>query len=299
MYNFMWGMLVVMVWALLGIGLARENEQVAKILLGRPYGIAKSGLYWIPFGIAWVRTYTTRVVELTFAQRDENWKIMVDEKGRRVPAGGFITAPGKSGSGAEERTFGPINMGVSLSFRFNWPKDADELIQCVTLLPNPDDIRALTDLFQEIVMDETRSVGCTMSYIGIMSDRAGFATKISESVNKGESSKLLVETGLQATARVVIDHIDIPQETLDAIDDEEAERLRAQGVRRKAEGERDKLKLEGEGQAAAIAALKAQGQEAVQFESLRTLREMAKGTSNTIFFPLEAIQKLFGNFTRR
>ena len=108
-------------------------------------------------------------------------------------------------------------------------------------------------------MDETRSVGCKMTYIDIMSDRSGFAMKIAASVTQGQASQLLIDTGLQSSARVVIDHIDIPQDALDAIDDEEAKRLQAEGVRRQAEGKKDQLRLESEGLAEGYKAIKGSG----------------------------------------
>lgn len=294
MESIIWIAAVIVVWVALGFGIARENERVVKIRLGRPYGMAGSGLFWIPFGIAWVRRYTTKVVELTFAQRDEKWNV-IKKDGKPVPAGGFITAIGKFG----KRDVGPVNIGVTLSFRFNWPQDWIHLRKCVELLPNPEEIRELTDLFQEIVMDAARSVGCEMTYIDIMSRRHEFAEKITAAAKQSDTgSSLIVDTGLQDSARVVIDHIDVPKETLEAIDDEEAERLKAEGVRRKAEGEKDKLKLEGEGRAAAITALK-DVPDAKEYEALRTLREMAAGTSNTVFFPLEGVRKLFENFFGR
>ena len=299
MSNALWIAMTFVVWFVLGLGIARENEKIVKIFLGRPYAISDSGLFWIPFGLAWVRRYTTKVVELHIARRDAEWKVVLDEEKRPRSAGGFITAPGKVSIGGEDRSVGPVNIGVTLSFYFNWPTNKDLLFACVKLLPDPSDERALTDLFQQIVMDEARSVGCKMTYIAIMSNRTEFARLITESTKQSGASRLLIDTGIDVSARVVIDHIDMPKDALEAIDDEEAQRLKAQGVKREAEGMKERLRLEGEGQAAAIRAIKAEGQEAIKLESLRTLREMAKGTSNTIFFPLEAIKQLFGNFTRR
>lgn len=286
-----WFILVVAVWAILGVGLARENERVVKIFLGRPYGVAESGPYWVPYGLAWVKRYTTKVVELHFAQRDDSWNIERNAARKPLPAGGFISARGN----VDGKEVGPVNIGVTLSFYFRWPQTRVELFECVKQLPDPQDTRGLTDLFQEIILDETRSVGCRMNYIELMRDRAGFARLITQSVSQGQASQLLVQTGIDVSARVVIDHIDVPQETLDAIDDEEAARLRAEGTIRTAEGQKKALKLEGEGRAAGIEALKAQGPEAMEYESLRTLREMAQGSSNTIFFPFEGLKKLFSN----
>ncbi len=294
----LWFAALVAVLAVLGFGIVRENERAVKILLGRPYAVVESGVFWIPFPFAWVRRYTTKVVELTFARRGEDGKIVRNEQKQPVSAGGFITAPGKVQISGDTRVVGPVNIGVTLSLRFNWPPDEQRLIQCVKLLPDPQKIDELVDIFQEIILDETRSVGCKMTYIDIMSDRAGFAAKIAASVTQGQASQLLIDTGLQPSARVVIDHIDMPQQALDAIDDEEARRLQAEGVRREAEGKKDAARMEGEGRAAGYAAIVALKEEGMQLESLHTLREMAKGTSNTIFFPLEAIQKLFGNFLK-
>lgn len=294
----LWTVAVVATWAVAGIGMAREDERIIKILLGKPYGKAESGLFWVPLGLAWVRRYPTKVQELVIARRDTNRKIVIDAEGRALPAGGFLTAAGEIIVGGQKRTTGPVNIGVTLSFRFTWPEKYQELLQCVKLLPDPGKIEDLTDIFHEIILDETRSVGSKMTYIEILSERKQFAQKIREAVWDGDASDLLIKTGLKPSTQVVIDHIDVPKETLDAIDDEEAQRLTAEGVRRKAEGEKAAVKLALEGQAEGIAALKAQGPEGMQYESLRTLREMAKGTSNTIFFPLEGIAKLLGNFLK-
>ncbi len=289
----LWLVVLVLVWVILGSGIARENERVVKIRLGRPYAVAESGLFWIPFGIAWVRRYTTKVVELQIAQRDEEGKIKRDANGKPIPAGGFITAPGEFNVGTNKRDVGPINIGVSLSFRFNWPQSKTEIFNCVKLLPEPDNTAKLTDLFQEIIMDETRSVGCTMTYLEIMQKRVQFAEQITVAMKQRGASQLLVDTGLDKTAKVVIDHIDIPEEARKALDDEEAKRLQAAGVVREAEGKKQKLKLEGEGRGQAIAAIKKEGgDDALQFESLRTLEEMAKGTSNTIFVPLDGLKSM-------
>lgn len=294
----LWTLVVVAVWAAAGIGMAREDERVIKIILGNPYAKVESGLFWVPFGFAWVRRYPTGVQELVIARRDVNREIVRDEQGRALPAGGFLTAGGEIMVGGKKRIAGPVNIGVTLSFRFNWPDNYQELLQCVKLLPAPEEIQDLTDLFHEIILDEARSVGSKMTYIEILSERKEFAQKIREAVRNGDASDLLIKTGLKSTTQVVIDHIDVPEETLKAIDDEEAERLKAEGVRRKAEGQKDALKLEGQGRAAGIAALKEQGPEAVEYESLRTLREMATGTSNTIFFPLEGVARLLQNFLK-
>lgn len=290
----MWTLAVMAIWAVAGIGMAREDERVIKIRLGNPYAKVESGLFWVPFGFAWVRRYPTKTQEIVIARRDVNREIVKDEEGRARPAGGFITATGKFGT----KNVGPVNIGVTLSFRFNWPKEYDELLQCVKLLPAPEEIQDLTDIFHEIILDEARSVGSKMTYIEILSDRKEFAQKVRKAVEMGDASDLLIKTGLKDSVQVVIDHIDVPKETLDAIDDEEAKRLQAEGVRRQAEGKRDQLKLESEGLAAGYKAIKAEGPEALQLESLRTLREMAQGTSNTIFFPLEGVARLLGNFLK-
>jgi regulator of protease activity HflC (stomatin/prohibitin superfamily) len=284
---------LVALWLLLGIGMAREDESIIKIRLGKPYGKADSGLFWVPYGFAWVRRYSTKVVEIVVALRDAEGKVARDAQGRALPAGGFITAGAEIDVAGEKRVVGPVNLGVTLSFRFNWPSNYDELVQCVKLLPPPTDTEALTDLFHEIILDEVRSVGSKMNYVSILGERKLFAQKIRDAIVDGDASSLLEKTGLKPSTQVVIDHINVPQETLDAIDDEEAERLKAQGVRRKAEGEKDRLRLEDEGRAAGIKALKAEGPEAMQYESLRTLREMAQGQSTTMFFPFEGLEKLF------
>ena len=283
---------LVVVWGILGLGITRENERVVKIRLGRPYGVAGSGVFWIPFLFAWVRRYTTKVVELQFARRDKNGEIQLDTEKRPIPAGGFVTA--------RDNKVGPLNIGVTLSFRFNWPADETKLKRCVELLPDPSDKGALVDIFQEIVLDEARSVGCKMSYIAIMSDRIGFAKMIKQSMTEDvEAGRLLVDTGLDVSARVIIDHIDIPKEALDALDDEEAQRLKAEGIRREAEGKKDKLRLEGEGHAAAYKAISDAGPEAVELEGMRTLREMAQGSANTMFVPFEGIRKLLASFLNK
>lgn len=288
-----WLVVLVAVWGILGFGIARENERVVKIFLGRPYAVAESGPFWIPFLFAWTRRYTTKLFELTFAQRDAEGKIKRDEQGRSVPAGGFVTAAGKTGTGADALNIGPITVGVTISFRFYWPQDEQLLFQCVKRLPAPDDESALRSIFQEPIMDETRSAGCKMTYIALMSERASFASQITDSVKQGKASQLLVDTGLEPSAHVVIDHIDIPPATITAINDEEASRLKARGAVRTAEGERQRLKLEGEGRGQGIKALKDEGgDDALQYESLRTLREMATGTSNTIFVPLDGLKSL-------
>jgi len=246
-----WVMAVLITWVLCGFMVISEKEQAVAVILGWKLAVLKSGLKWWPFyPIGWVTKYQLKMVELNFARRDERGNI-VYENGRPLSAGGFVTARGETGEGEKKREITPLNVGVTLSFRFFWPREKEYLFKCVELLPSPNDEPGLTSIFQEIVMDETRSVGCQRDYIKLMSDRASFAKDILEATKKQEAgAKLIVDTGL-VEPKVVIDHIDLPEEMLKAIDDEEASRLKAEGVRRKAEGDRDKKTLEGQGDAAA------------------------------------------------
>lgn len=299
-------LLLFSVWYLCGFNSAREDERVVKIFFGKPYAVAESGIYWIPFLLARVRRYTTKVVELNFVKRDAEGNVVINADGKEASAGGFISK--------KDHGVGSVNIGVTISFRFNWPKDENKLFTCVKMLPDPERLDQLTDIFQEVILDEVRAVGCQMTYVEIMADRRDFAEKI---LKQAKDKKGLVSRSKIADVRVIINHIDIPKEVLDAIGKEESSRLTAAGAIKVAEGEgksmiirgkakktetillgegdKQKTILQGQGDKQArtdvFGAIEALGETGLALEQLLTAREMGKGAASKIYLPLGAIEK--------
>ena len=151
-------------------------------------------------------------------------------------------------------------------------------------------------MFEELVLDAQRAQASHMTYLHVLSERKKLADNVRQEILGGPSSKMFEETGLAPTLSVVIQHVDLPEDAQKAIDDEEAARLKAQAVIRTAEGTKQSLILEGQGRAGAIKPIKETGREGLEIQALHTMEQMAKGTSNTIFFPIEGVQRLMSNF---
>lgn len=296
-------LLVIMVWALLGFIIIREDERGVKIFFGDPYSVVESGLRWIAWPFVKISRYSTGVVELGSKKTSDPKNENLEFRRARI-----FTKKGKSLDASDPEEYGPANVGADVSFRFFWPKNKDRLINVVKILPSPDDFEALTDIFEETVLEHVRTVGSQRTWTDLARDRAGFAKDIMESIDSNNLKGIIDDV---ENPVVVIDHLEIPEELLNSIQKQEVARLKkaatiidaeAESRRLALEGEGNKAKKEKEGEGDAYARQKlfeAIGNEPenIRKETLLTLREMAKGTSNTIFFPTrvgEILEDVFG-----
>lgn len=279
------------VWFLLGFQVVKENERGIKVILGYPYQTVESGPRWLPFLLGKMLHYGTGIVELNFTK----------------PAG-IITKRGKIAG--ENRDFGPANIGASVSFRFRWPED---LVKAVKLLPPPprnkDDEEgkaALTSIFEEVVLDDVRNVGGKKVWFELARDRKTFAREINQSLSEvidanghPVEGNIIIDSGIQQPT-VAIDHLEIPPELLASLTAEEIAQLEKAATITRAEGEKRKRQLEGEGTADAksklLDAIRAQP-ENLRIQSLLTLEQMAQGQATTIFpIPTDIMNTLSGIF---
>lgn len=274
------------IWLITGFTVVRENERAVKILLGWPYAIAESGLTWVPYFSHNIRRYETGVVELDGFKR-----------------AGIITKKGRVAG--EDRVYGPANIGADISFRFRWPQADADLIQCVKMLPDPKDKPALTDIFEEQVLDDVRNVGGRKVWVELARDRKVFAQDVSNSLREKatDATGNPTEGNLIVDSRIVeptvaIAHLDIPENLIAALTVEEEASLRKTGVIISAEAEGEKRRIEGAGTAnARRLLLDAIGNDPMDIrkQALLSLEAMAQGTATTIFpIPTDIMQALSG-----
>lgn len=278
---------VVVLWYVLGYQIIRENERGVMVLLGDPKYVVESGPQWAPFLLGKFLRYPTGIVELDVTEKETRRAGIVTRKGK-LP---------KSADGTEQeaRVFGTANVGVDVSFRFRWPNKNEDLLKCVKLLPSPQDIPALIDIFQEPILDHVRTAGGKKIWVELARDRKGFADEVNKSFketvvpvtndNTSQTGNIVIDSKIEDPT-VSIAHIEIPKALLDSLTVEEIAQQEKSATVIKAQGESEKTVLEGQGKATARKAfLKAIGEEpeGIRIQSLLTLEAMAQGQSTTIF----------------
>lgn len=290
--------LVVVIWYVLGFQIIREDERGVRVILGDPQSVVNSGLRWVPFLFGKFLRYPTGIVELNFKRAG-----IISRKGK-LP-------PNQDGT-QEERVFGTANIGVDISFRFRWPHLNQDLINCVRLLPSPQDLPALTSIFEEPVLDHVRNSGGKKIWVELARDRKGFAKEIQESFkgkiesdneennrNKNDEGNIIKDSHIEDPV-VAISHIDVPQALLDSLTAEEIAQQEKSAVVIKAQAEKEKLVLEGQGKAEARKTfIDAVGEhpKGMQVQSLLTLEAMAQGQATTIFpIPTDLMNQLSSVF---
>lgn len=275
--------LMITAWLLLGLGVIKENERGVKILLGKPYAVIESGLYWAPFLLAKINRYTTQIVELNFDRA------------------GVFTKSGKIAG--EHREYGPANVGIDISFRFRWPTDRDQLIEAVKVLPDPENKAALTSVFEEPILDAVRNIGGEKIWIELTRKRMHFGKSVLDSimavaadgsVHEGNLIKLSHITDLT----VAVAHVEVPTQLLESLTAQEIASLQKAATIITAEGEKRKRELEGEGAAEAKKRLlEAIGGEDryIEIQKLLSLEAMAQGPATTIFPIASNLTESLGN----
>ncbi len=288
---------VITAWYILGFQIIRENERGVMVLLGDPQSLVSSGLQWAPFLIGKFLRYPTGIVELNFKRA------------------GIITRKGKLPTHIEgeyeNRIFGSANIGMDISFRFQWPHISEHLIDCVKLLPSPQDIPGITTLFEAPILDHVRNVGGNKIWIELTRDRRGFAEEVRKSfleriesahdTNKSNTGNIIIDSHIEDPV-VAIAHIEIPMALLDSLTVEEIAQQEKSATVIKAEGTKQKDILEGQGKAEArrtfIDAIGTKP-ESIQIQSLLTLEAMAQGQATTIFpIPTNLMDQLSNVFNK-
>lgn len=266
-------------WYVLGYWIIRENERAVRVILGDPDGVVLSGLRWAPFLIGKFLRYTTGIVELNFKRAG-----IITRKGK---------LPASPDGTQEDRVFGIANIGADVSFRFCWPPNDDDLIKCVRLLPSPQDVPALTSIFEEPILDHVRNAGGKKIWVELARDRKGFAEEVrtsflqviasAQNTDTTTSGNIIADSKIEDPI-VAIAHIEIPEVLLASLTAEEVAQQEKAAVIIKAQAEKEKATLEGQGIAAAKKALiDAIGPQGIPVQALLTLETMAQGQATTIF----------------
>lgn len=253
----------LILYIILGFRLVRENEIAVKVFLGKPQRIKRSGLRFVLWPLEWLTKFSLGIQELEYPD--------------------LIEVVTKKGSYNGEN-FGPAVLELQATLYFRWLQD-DDLLETVRVIGDPNDKPALRDLFQETFFDAVRSAGGSRVWKDLTENQKDYADKVAE-VLKNEPQDP-VRLARLTDLRVVITKLKIPDDLKVSLTAEEAKA-------RQGRGEKERLRLEGEGQAEARKAIfKVNKEMGMENEALLTLREMAKGTSNTIFFgmpePLAAL----------
>jgi regulator of protease activity HflC (stomatin/prohibitin superfamily) len=287
MITFLSILLVLVVWAALGFRIIREDERAVVVRLGKPDRFVDSGFKWTLWPLEYVRRFTKNLIQLNFT------------------LAGIITARGMSED--EKIEYGEANIGVETTMYFRWP-EGNDLLETIQIIGNPENKAGLVDIFEESVLDAFRSVGGHQTWRKIVQDRRQFAADVLNAL-VDEPDDPIKLAKLQ-NVKLVIKHLNLPDNLKNAITKPEIARIELEAARADAEakkvhlikeGEGNKEKISREGEAAAYARQKlfeAIGNEPenIQKETLLTLREMAKGTSNTILFGIPSqITDSFGN----
>jgi len=287
--------LVVVIWYVLGFQIIRENERGVRVILGDPQSVVNSGLRWVPFLFGKFLRYPTGIVELNFKRAG-----IISRKGKLPP---------DPEGHQEDRVFGTANIGVDTSFRFRWPHLDKDLLTCVKLLPNPQDIAELTSIFEEPILDHVRNAGGKKIWVELARDRRGFAEEVRKSflehiesahdADTSNTGNIITDSHIEDPV-VAIAHMDVPQALLDSLTAEEIAQQEKSAVIIKAEAEKQKLVLEGQGKANArktfIDAVGTHSQ-GMQVQSLLTLEAMAQGQATTIFpIPTDLMNQLSSVF---
>jgi regulator of protease activity HflC (stomatin/prohibitin superfamily) len=265
----------------------KEDEVAVVIRLGEPKKVLQSGMSYILWPLERVKRFSTNLLELNFT------------------TAGIVTAKTKD--------IGELNIGLEMAMYFRWPEGEEELFKTLRIISDPEDIPAIANLFEETVLDATRSAGSSKTWKDIITDRASFAREIKENL-LNEASDPMKQAGIpKETMRLAIKHLKLPEGFKDTISEPEIQRLKMDAAKHEAnamkikmtgegEGLKAKTILEGEGIAQARRDLYAaigDDPENMKKETLLTLREMAHGTSNTILFPIpskltDALENIFG-----
>ena len=276
MIEFLSVVCLLVVLILCGLKVAKENETGVIMRLGKPVRIAKSGLTYILWPLEYMRLFTTSLVELNFEEAH------------------VITKKGKF----DGENYNAARLTIKTTMYFRWPDD-NKLLQTIKIISDPQDVVAVKSLFEEATLDAFRSVGGSKTWREIVQDRKGYAQEVLDIIKTG-SEPMKQACIPDTTVKLVVNKLELPEALTEAITAPEVAKLKADAMKAEAEGTREKRKLEGEGDAQArkflFEAIKEQGDQGLQYETLLTLREMAKGTSNTILFPIPSeLTDLFGN----
>jgi regulator of protease activity HflC (stomatin/prohibitin superfamily) len=255
--------------------------------MGSPKRVISSGLNYIFWPLESEKRFSTNLIELNFQKA------------------GVITAA-KEG-------FGEINIGLEMAMYFRWPEGNDLMEKTIKIISNPENIEGIANLFEETVLDTTRSIASSKTWKEIIVNRSTFSKEIKDQLID-EKSDLVRQAGIyQDTIRLAVKHLHLPENFENILTEPEIQRIKKEAAKHQAEttkiqmegegkGLRERTILHGQGIAEARRLLyDAIGNEPenIQKEILHTLREMAQGTSNTILFPIptkltDALENIFG-----
>ena len=274
---------------------ANENAVITRF--GASARIRGPGLTFAIWPIEKVVRFTTNIIELNFSLTED------PKNPRRA---GIITKQDHypAESKKEEDYYGAATIGAEVSMYFCWPEPKtgtaiteQPLAKTIKKVSDPTDIQGLIDLFEETVFDAFRVIGGGKTWREITQERKNFANEVLNALND-EDSDPIKEAAL-ANVRLVITHLELPTELHDSIVKPEVERLKKKAAIQEGEAEKIRIQKRGEGDAYAREKLiKAIGGN-IQVQSLLSLEQMAKGTSNTLIVIPTDIAAAFENIVKR
>lgn len=289
MYTFLALLALITVYFILCLRIVKENQRGIKVLFGKPRKTFTSGLrfIWWPFEKFVIYPTTQQEIEIK------------DVK--------LVTMAKKY----EGEKHGAAGITLDASVYFFWPKD---LFSPVVNGPDPQSPENIFNFFEETISDALRSVAGKMTWREVIQERKKLTEGICNILKNGtvisdpktnSSDSFTQENPFQKSGitelYAVIKEINLPPALNEAITAPEIARLKADARESEGSGERRYLTAVGEGKKAARAAegkgeaaarkaifdaIEAAGEKGLAKEALLSLREMAKGTSNTILFGL-------------
>lgn len=266
------------VWFILQYRIIRETSRAVVVRMGNPVYTKQSGLRHIWWPFEWLSFFPTTIQELNFR-----------------PAG-IITSAGTYNS-AE---YGQALVVVEAAVYFRWPKTDEGLIKALRAFGTID-LSEIADRLEESVLDTVRTVGGGKTWGEIAQERKQLAQEVRDSLGDEEEDPMKI-AGLE-DIRVAIKHAELPKDLMDSLTKPEIARLEKKALITQKEGEKEGIMRVGEGNADARRKLfDAIGKEPedMQKEVLLSLRDMAQGTTNTIFpIPTKLLDVFEGAFGSR
>lgn len=262
-------------WFILQLRIIRETSRAVVVRMGNPVYVIQSGLKHIWWPFEWLSFFPTTIQELNFR-----------------PAG-IITSAGTY-NGAK---YGQALVVVETATYFRWPETDEGLIKALRAFGTTD-LSEIADRLEESVLDTVRTVGGGKTWGYIAQERKQLAQEVRDSLGDEEEDPMKI-AGLK-DIRVAIKHAELPKDLMESLTKPEIARLEKEAAITKAQGEKQAVILNGEGVANARKKLFAAiGKDPIdmQKEVLLSLRDMAKGTANTIFpIPTKLLDVFEGTF---
>ncbi|MDD2753167.1 MAG: SPFH domain-containing protein [Candidatus Portnoybacteria bacterium] len=244
-------------WAVFCIKIIGPTEKAIGIFLGEPSRELTSGIRFIFWPLEKLAIYPTKQQEVEL-----NLIEVITKKVGRAHSSAAIT--------------------IKPTFYFFWPDKFEKLKQALEKGANPDK-DSVKDLFQEAIFNALRSVIIQYDWETCYSERDKITQEVLGILC---CSGPIQAAGIEKEQMFLAIEVFLPKDLVANINAPEIAALKAAAKKEEAEGEKAfaiaQKQAEAEGRKLVFASI---GDEMAK-EALFTLREMAKGTSNTILFGL-------------